>query len=497
MDDAYEQDAGQTSGEAFVLSNYEAEQAYLGALLFENSVLEETHWLKPDDFSEDLHGAIYAQAVEGIEAGSTVDAITLKTWAQSEDMVDLFKRVGGAVYMVELMRDRPEQVSAKEYARLIQDLSRRRALHRLALDLEGDLKAHHLEVDAMIDSFVDLASGIGSARDDLKRGPTQLTPAQMLERERAEEARGVPRTIPTGLTALDERLMGGLPRQANTFLIGGTGMGKTATATNIAFNAAAAGYRVFFWTREMTNRQMLSRFTCLTAARAGVWLDGGSILTGHQTQTQADAAERFKVEFSKMQNLLVETQSSMTVQGMRARFRQAAKTLGGLDLIIIDYLGQVSVEGAGGMNKTDQNGQVSQTFIELLTQYDAAGLLLGQVTRGLKTRDNKRPQLGDAREGARVEDDACAVISPYRPLYWLNQEQPDPSNEDAYQDWKAECRAAQGKIEILTLKSRDGETGIDRFTFGEATGSIGNIPVLSEKGAGQPDLMDTEMDYGQ
>lgn len=481
--------------EDFAFANIEAEQAYLGALLYDNSVLEETHWLKPDDFSEDIHGAIFKAAVEDIEEGSTVDAITLKTWAQSEDMADLFKKLGGAVYLADLMRDAPEPVTAKEYARLIQDLSRRRALYRLGLDLERDLKAYELDVDAMIDSFVDLASGIGSARDDLKRGPTQLTPAQMLERERAEEARGVPRTIPTGLSALDERLMGGLPRQANTFLIGGTGMGKTATATNIAFNAAAAGYRVFFWTREMTNRQMLSRFTCLQAASAGVWLDGASILSDHQTETQAQAAERFKIEFSKMENLLVETQSSMSVQGMRARVRQAAKTLGGLDLIIIDYLGQVGVEGAGGMNKTDQNALVSQTFIELLSQYDAAGLLLGQVTRELKKRDNKRPQLGDAREGARVEDDACTVISPYRPLYWLNQQEPDHADEDAYQDWQAECRAAAGGIEILTLKSRDGPTGIDRFTFGEATGSIGNIPVLKSKGADQSDMM--EMDYGQ
>ncbi|HCR65250.1 MAG TPA: replicative DNA helicase, partial [Oceanicaulis sp.] len=132
--------------------NIEAEQALLGALLFDNEVYHRVgDWLKPDHFYDPLHGRIYEAASQLIISGALADAVVLKTRFERDPGM---KEVGGAVYLADLMREAPEPASAGEYGRLIYDLAMRRELIRF-----GDEVSHAANAPEPDDSAEDILQG--------------------------------------------------------------------------------------------------------------------------------------------------------------------------------------------------------------------------------------------------------------------------------------------------------------------------------------------------
>ena len=108
--------------------NIEAEQALLGALLFDNEVYQRVgDWLKPDHFYDPLHARIYETASQLVIGGSLADAVVLKSKFERDPGM---AEIGGPVYLADLMREAPEPASAPEYGRLIYDLALRRELIR-------------------------------------------------------------------------------------------------------------------------------------------------------------------------------------------------------------------------------------------------------------------------------------------------------------------------------------------------------------------------------
>lgn len=108
--------------------NIEAEQALLGAMLYDNEVYQRVgDWLKADHFYDPLHARIYESASQLIIGGSLADAVVLKSRFERDPGM---AEIGGAVYLADLMREAPEPASATEYGRLIYDLALRRELIR-------------------------------------------------------------------------------------------------------------------------------------------------------------------------------------------------------------------------------------------------------------------------------------------------------------------------------------------------------------------------------
>ena len=103
--------------------NLEAEQALLGAIFTDNSVLAAIAFIEPDDFYERLHGTIFETARKHYAAGSPVNAITLKTFFPDDD-VDANTKVWR--YLGTLQANVVTTLNAKHYARTIRDLAARR-----------------------------------------------------------------------------------------------------------------------------------------------------------------------------------------------------------------------------------------------------------------------------------------------------------------------------------------------------------------------------------
>ena len=90
--------------EGLVPHNIEAEQAFLGALLYDNEIWHKVaDWLSPEQFYDPVHARIYAACASRIARGSLADAVALKTAFERDEGL---KEIGG---MGEVAGEQPAQ----------------------------------------------------------------------------------------------------------------------------------------------------------------------------------------------------------------------------------------------------------------------------------------------------------------------------------------------------------------------------------------------------
>ena len=129
--------------------NLDAEQAFLGALLYDNEMYHRVaDWLKPAHFYDPVHGRIYETAADLIGRGSLADAVVLKTQFDRDDGL---REIGGTTYLAVLMEGAVTGNAAVEYAKIIYELALRRELIRIGNDLSNAAGADaEIEARALI-----------------------------------------------------------------------------------------------------------------------------------------------------------------------------------------------------------------------------------------------------------------------------------------------------------------------------------------------------------
>ena len=240
--------------------NYEAEMALLGAILANNLVFDKVNeFLRPDHFADALHGRIYEAAGKLIERGQIANALTLKTLFDQDPAL---LEHGGAAYLARLAASVVSIINSEDYGRAIHDLHLRRQLIELGEEMVNTAHAQDLDLPAtgQIETAEEQLFRL-SETGDIESGLRPLTDAltgAIRMAEAAVKREGHVTGVTTGLVDLDKKL-GGLQPSDLVILAGRPSMGKTALATNIAFNAAQAhmnspenGGRVAFFSLEMS-----------------------------------------------------------------------------------------------------------------------------------------------------------------------------------------------------------------------------------------------------
>ena len=126
-------------GGAVGIANIEAEQALLGALLLNNEVLDRIGFVAPEHFYEPVHGRIFTQARDWVQAGKLASPVTLKpVLADDEGLQEL----GGTDYLARLAGATISIVSARDYAETVMELYSRREVITAA---EGRLEPWALQ----------------------------------------------------------------------------------------------------------------------------------------------------------------------------------------------------------------------------------------------------------------------------------------------------------------------------------------------------------------
>src|SRR5437868_2918669 len=221
--------------------NIEAEQALLGAILVNNEALYRvSDFLEPVHFFEPIHQQIFDIARSLIRTGKLASPVTLKTFLPADINVAGLKL---GQYLARLAAEATTIINAVDYGRTVYDLAIRRELIgigeemvNVAYDAPVDF-APREQIEDAERRLYELAE-TGRYGGGFQKFETALHTAVDMA-ARAYQREGKLSGLATGLRDLDTK-MGGLQPSDLIIVAGRPGMGKTALATNIAYNVARA-----------------------------------------------------------------------------------------------------------------------------------------------------------------------------------------------------------------------------------------------------------------
>ena len=428
--------------------NIEAEQALLGAILINNETMDRVSaFLQAGHFFEPLHGKLFEVMGKLIQAGKHASPITLKTFFESEPPIG---ELSVPQYLGRLAASATTVINAQAYGRMIYDLAVRRDLIVIGEDMVN--LAYDLPVDAPPETQIEAAEQrLFDIADKGKYGSGFMsfgdaTTEAVEMAARAYERDGGLSGLSTGLRDLDA-MMGGLQNSDLIILACRPSMGKTALATNIAFNIAKAhrtrqcddgseetsdGAIVGFFSLEMSSEQLATRILAEQAQISSEKIRRGKIDTA-EFQRLHDAATQLQTL-----PLFIDHTGGISIAQLAARARRL-KRQKGLGLLVVDYLQLLS-----GSAKRSAEGRVQEVSeitvgLKALAKELAVPILaLSQLSRQVENREDKRPQLSDLRESGSIEQDADVVMFVFREEYYVARSEPSLSKVEEHQKWQDE-----------------------------------------------------------
>jgi len=446
-------------------SNLEAEQALLGSILVNNDIIDEVSSLVSSNiFYDPAHVKIY-EVIESLNnKGMIANPITLKNFFEKDNMLN---EVGGTEYLVKLTRFSGSTKQAIDYAKIIHEMYLRRELVQISDKLSSDtLNANSQEQNAenIIEdtekSLFDLAERGSFTQTFLKfnQALDQTIEMATLAMKNDQGIVGVP----TGLSDLDEKL-GGLHKSDLVILAGRPSMGKTALATNIAYNAAQNILKrqekssVAFFSLEMSSEQLSTR---ILSEQARIRSD--DIRRGKVTEEEIN---RYIETSRNIYNLplYIDETPAITIATLSNRARRI-KRLFGLNLIVVDYIQLMRASSIRNDGRVQEISEITQGLKALAKELAVPVLALSQLSRAVEQRDDKQPQLADLRESGSIEQDADVVMFVYREAYYLERKQPKLGSIE-HAEWQSKMNDVNGLADIILGKQRHGPTGTVKVEF--------------------------------
>ena len=454
--------------------NVEAEQALLGAILVNNDAANRvSDLLQADHFYEPAHQRIYDAALKLIERSQLANPVTLKHYFEQDQALS---DVGGAHYLARLAGAAVSVYNVDHYARTVHDL----ALRRRLIDVGEEMlhKAYEADVDEDAEAQLEGAeqrlfqlAETGRQDSGFQSFRYALTEAiRMADAAFKRDSHLV--GLSTGLADLDRKL-GGLHPSDLVILAGRPAMGKSALATNIAFDAASSyretvdsngrttvedGAVVGLFSLEMSAEQLVTR------------------ILGEQSQIPSESIRRGNIKRDDFENLVVASQRlsetplfiddtpALSISALRTRARRLKRTHG-LGLIVVDYLQLIRPSGnARHDNRVQEISEITQGLKALAKELDLPVLALSQLSRAVEQREDKRPQLSDLRESGAIEQDADVVMFLFREEYYHERRQPTEDTEE-HAKWQAKGDKIRGIADLIIGKQRHGPTGTIQLQF--------------------------------
>ncbi len=419
--------------------NDEAERSVLGsALLDKDALFDVVELLTADDFYNEAHKEIFKAVTDLYKKSAPVDVLTVSEELKKRNSLEM---VGGRAYIAALSADVPSTSNAAEYAKII---SNKASLRRL-IETSGDIMQASYDENMDTNAILDMAerqifeiaqkgqkSDFAHIKDVLLENINIIDKMSQLE--------GNLTGLTTGFRDLDQ-LTSGLHRSDLIILAARPAMGKTAFALSVAQGAAIKGAAsVMIFSMEMSKEQLGQRLLSMESR-----IEMQSLKTGKLERKDWDQINMALDTLSRA-SINIDDTPGISIMEMKNKCRRL-KAEKGLDLIVIDYLQLMSIEGKKTESRQQEISTLSRNLKLLARELDCPVIVLSQLSRAVEQRPNKRPMLSDLRESGSIEQDADIVIFLYRDEYY-NPETDKP-----------------GECEVIVAKHRSGPTGTVDVTW--------------------------------
>jgi len=436
-------------------NNIEAEQSIIGSILLNNEIFDEINLLiNSKNFYDPMHQKIYMAIEKLIYSGMLANPITLKNYFENEkDELNIPN------YLFKITKFSTSSRQAIEYSKLIYDLYVKRELIKISENIIDAAKLNDLDNDgkSIIENFekslFDLAEK-GSFSSSLVKFDEAMKMTIEMASSAYKNEEGIV-GVPTGLIDLDYRL-GGLHKSDLLIIAGRPSMGKTALATNIAFNAAkkiqndGRKSTIAFFSLEMSSEQLSTRILAEQSR-----IKSNDIRRGKISEEQFDKFIEISKNISELPLYIDET-PAISIAALSNRARRI-KRLYGLDMVVVDYI-QLMKASNFREGRVQEISEITQGLKALAKELSVPVLALSQLSRAVEHRDDKKPQLSDLRESGSIEQDADVVMFVYREAYYLQGKEPRPATVE-HAEWQAKMNDISHLAEIIIGKQRHGPTG--------------------------------------
>lgn len=420
----------------------EAEQSVLGGLMLDNRAWYElSDKLAEEDFYTEQHRLIFRAIGRLLSATKPCDFVTLSEQLRLEGRLE---QAGGIAYLGMLAADTPGAANIRTYAEIVRERSILRSLIAAGQDIAGlGFEPDGREYGTLVDLAEQTVFRIRERGERAQSGYFQMPPLINHIEEKLERLKREPDSfngIPTGFIDFD-KLTNGLHPSDLVIIAGRPAMGKTSFAMNIAEHVAIADKQpVAVFSMEMSAEQLAMRVLSSFGR-----IDQQRLRTGDLDDT----------DWSRLAStggllreapLYIDETGSLSPLDLRARARRIAARHG-LKLIVVDYIQLMQVPSTRD-NRTNEISEISRSLKALAKELNVPVIAISQLSRGVESRDNKRPRMSDLRESGGIEQDADVIAFVYRDEYYTKEQCPEP-----------------GVAEIIIAKHRNGPTGTVKTAF--------------------------------
>ncbi|MDC0152718.1 replicative DNA helicase [Candidatus Pelagibacter sp.] len=437
-------------------NNIEAEQSVIGTILVSNEIFDEINTIiSSKNFYDPMHQKIFGAIENLIYKGMLANPITLKNYFENEK-----DDLNVPDYLVKVTKFSTSSRQAIEYSRIIYDMFVRRELIKISEGTIDSAKLKDLNISGqnIIENseklLFDLAEK-GSFNSSLVKFDEALKFTIEMASNAYKNEEGIV-GVPTGLTDLDDRL-GGLHKSDLVIIAGRPSMGKTALATNIAFNAASklqeSGKKstVAFFSLEMSSEQLSTRILAEQSR-----IKSNDIRRGKISEEQFDKFIETSKNISELPLYIDET-PAISIAAVSNRARRI-KRLFGLEMIVVDYIQLMRGPTNNANNRVQEISEITQGLKAIAKELSVPVLALSQLSRAVEQRDDHKPLLSDLRESGSIEQDADVVMFVYRAAYYLERKEPQAATVE-HAEWQSKMNEIAHLAQIIIAKQRHGPTG--------------------------------------
>lgn len=392
--------------------NVEAEQSVLGAMMIEREAISKAaEILRPGDFYREAHRQVFSAIQELFNKNDAVDMVTVTEVLRRDNKLEA---VGGIAYVTDLANSVPTAANVLYHARIVEEKALLRQLINTATNIAGLGYEAADEVASILDAAEKMMLEVSNRRGGQDFVSVKSIIFDVFDKvSELYASKGGITGLPTGFKDLD-KLTSGLQPSDLILIAARPSMGKTAFVLNIAQHVAVRDKKaVAFFSLEMSKEQLVQRMLCAEAPIDAQRLRNGE-LDDNGWKNLVNVADRLAGA-----PIFIDDTAGITIMEMRSKARRL-KIEHDLKLIIIDYL--QLMQGSSG-NKRSENRQqeiseISRSLKALARELKVPVIALSQLSRGVESRQVKKPMLSDLRESGSLEQDADIVAFLYREDYY-------------------------------------------------------------------------------